>query len=157
VRAAPSSRAQRTASPASESVWRIVHEFQTRATLLIMMRIMARIMMQRGWGAASEVFRQAPASLKPAECAFHYPSAWGHLEARNLPTVDATRSQALALGRVETSWYHLCRWPRCSEGLNFAQAEKSTATMPLMSAIVKCGPQTNSLSAKRASSHAKKC
>jgi hypothetical protein len=29
--------------------------------------------------------------------------------------------------------------------------------MPLMSAIVKCGPQTNSLSVKRASSHAKKC
>jgi hypothetical protein len=48
----------------------------------------------------------------------------------------------LALGRVETPLYHLCRWPRCSGGLSFAQAEKSTATMPLMSAIVKCGPQT---------------
>ena len=74
-----------------------------------------------------------------------------------VPTIDATRSQAFALGRVETSLCHLCRWPRFSGGVSFAQAEKSTATMPLMSAIVKCGPQTNSLSAKRASSHAKKC
>src|SRR5215471_21013882 len=85
------------------------------------------------------------------------PALGEHLEARSVPTIDATRSQALALGRIETSLYHLCRWARCSGGLSFAQAEKSTATMPLMSAIVKCGPQTNSLSAKRASSHAKKC
>ena len=77
--------------------------------------------------------------------------------ARSVPALDVTRSQALALGRVETSLYHLCRWPKCSVGLSFAQAEKSMATMPLMSAIVKCGPQTNSLSARRASSHAKKC
>src|SRR5262249_44019142 len=84
-------------------------------------------------------------------------SARGASRSRSVPTIDAARSQALALRRVETSLCHLCRWPRCSGGVSFAQAEKSTATMPLMSAIVKCGPQTNSLSAKRSSSHAKKC
>jgi hypothetical protein len=73
------------------------------------------------------------------------------------PGADATRSQALALGRIETSPCHLLRWWRCSGGVNLAQAAKSTATMPLMSAIVKCGPQTNSLSTRRASSQAKKC
>src|SRR5215467_12103406 len=81
----------------------------------------------------------------------------GVQEARSVPRINARRSQALALGRVETSLCHLRRWSKCSGGVSFAQAEKSTATMPLMSAIVKCGPQTNSLSAKRASSHAKKC
>jgi hypothetical protein len=39
-------------------------------------------------------------------------------------SVAIMRSQTLALGRAETSLYHLCRWPRCSEGLSFAQAEK---------------------------------
>src|SRR4051812_36508239 len=63
---------------------------------------------------------------------------------------DATRRQALALGRVEPSLYHLCRWPRCSGGLRFARADRSIATKPPISAIVKCGPQTNSLLARRA-------
>src|SRR5215468_10715789 len=73
----------------------------------------------------------------------------GVQEPRSVPRINARRSQALALGRVETSLCHLRRWSKCSGGVSFAQAEKSTATMPLMSA--KCGPQTNSLSAKRAS------
>jgi len=68
----------------------------------------------------------------------------GVQEARSVARINARRSQALALGRVETSLCHLRRWSKFSGGVSFAQAEKSTATMPLMSAIVKCGPQTNS-------------
>ena len=69
-----------------------------------------------------------------------YPGFGKYLEARSVPTIDTTRSQALALGRAETSLCHLCRWPRCSGGVSFAQAEKSTATMPLMCGDMAGGP-----------------
>src|SRR5262249_23612023 len=88
---------------------------------------------------ASSLLASLLLSLAPAPCAAH-----SGLSVFNFAFLRANqRSQALALGRAETSLYHLCRWPRCSGGLSFAQAEKSTATIPLMSAIEKCGPQKN--------------
>src|SRR6516165_1167049 len=51
-------------------------------------------------------------SVAPSFCHNPYPALSEHLEARSVSTIDTARSQALALGRVETSSCHLCRWLR---------------------------------------------
>src|SRR5215471_15323862 len=56
------------------------------------------------------------------------PYRWRH-------SINAPR-YALALGRAETAECQRRRWVKCSGAVSFAQPQKSTVTIPVMSAIV---------------------